>query len=142
MRLTLVLTLYWAVMVAARAADPPVAPLPVEVEQGDGAVTVGRLERIDAEGVRFVDVTGGSRSLPADRVRAVRRTDTTGDVPEGQRPTERPEMEGGPAKVVRTDGMVRAEEGRIMTCAHVGMCAWRPGRGGAERRGSVQKRRK
>jgi hypothetical protein len=101
-RLTLVLTLYWAVMVAARAADPPVAPLPVEVEQGDGAVTVGRLERIDAEGVRFVDVTGGSRSLPADRVRAVRRTDTTGDVPEGQRPTERPEMEGGPAKVVLT----------------------------------------
>lgn len=84
MRITLAITLFWAVwpawpvMVAARAADtPPFAPLSVEVEQGDGTVTAGLLKRIDAAGVHLAEAavdSGGSVSLPGERVRAVRRT--------------------------------------------------------------------
>lgn len=59
----------------ARAADTPSpSPLLVEVEQGDGTVTAGRLERIDAAGVHLADVPGGSLTVPGERVRAVRRT--------------------------------------------------------------------
>ena len=69
----------WSIMVAAtigdvRAADTPPTPVLVEVEQGDGTVTAGRLERIDAAGVHLADVAGGSLMVPGDRVRAVRRT--------------------------------------------------------------------
>ena len=96
MRITLAITLFWAVMldmfvmivmpsmsfmpimVAARAADtPPLALFSVEVEQGDGTVTTGLLKRIDAAGVHLVDGagdSGGEVSLPGERVRAVRRT--------------------------------------------------------------------
>jgi len=69
---------FWPVMVEVRAADsPPVVPLSVEVEQGDGSMTSGLLTRIDAVGVHLVDQAGGRGdgvSLAGDRVRAVRRT--------------------------------------------------------------------
>jgi hypothetical protein len=81
-RITLAITLFWAIwpawpgMVVVRAADtPPLAPLSVEVEQGDGTVTSGLLKRIDAAGVQLVaGDRGGAVSLPGERVRAVRRT--------------------------------------------------------------------
>ena len=65
----------------AVAAD---GPLLVEVEQGDGSVTKGRLERIDASGVGMVDTAGGVGgvlSLPSERVRSVRKTPVAVDMP-------------------------------------------------------------
>ena len=68
-------TMAWCAMSVAQAVDTrPPAPLLVEVEQGDGTVTTGRLERIDAAGVHLAEVAGGSLSVPGERVRAVRRT--------------------------------------------------------------------
>jgi hypothetical protein len=132
-------------MVAARAADMPVAPLTVEVEQGDGTVTEGRLERIDAAGVQLVDVAGGSQSLPGDRVRAVRRTRAGDDAAESPRTSDSPGRDEGQAKVVLTlidgstlsgddfawDGKQPAvlfrPEGRIeLPAGRVRSVAWRP----------------
>jgi len=72
-------TLSWVVMMMVPAVALATAPIPllVDVEQGDGTVSSGRLERIDAAGVRLADVAGvegGILSLPSDTVRAVRRT--------------------------------------------------------------------
>ena len=72
--------LIWSVAGVIHAADAPPqsplrqSPLLVEVEQGDGTVTAGRLERIDAAGVHLADGPGGPLSVPGERVRAVRRT--------------------------------------------------------------------
>ena len=72
--------LIWSVAGVIHAADAPPqsplrqSPLLVEVEQGDGTVTAGRLERIDAAGVHMADGPGGPLSVPGERVRAVRRT--------------------------------------------------------------------
>lgn len=76
-----------ACMVLALAEAEAVAAdlsLLVEVEQGDGSVTKGRLERIDASGVRVIDTVGGAGgvlSLPAERVRSVRKTPVVVDLP-------------------------------------------------------------
>lgn len=76
-----------ACMVLALALAEAVAAdgsLLVEVEQGDGSVTKGRLERIDASGVRVVDTAGGVDgvlSLPGERVRSVRKTPVAVDLP-------------------------------------------------------------
>lgn len=78
----LAVTLAAALMPSLPAADNAAdsaadAAVLVEVEQGDGHVAKGRLERIDAAGVRLVDDAAGAatpRTLPGDGVRAVRRT--------------------------------------------------------------------
>ena len=88
MRSTLAVTLFWAVMVcwtvwgsAVAAETPSPSPVLVNVEQGDGIVTAGRLERIDDAGVHVVEAAAGNATLPADRVRVVRRTDGGKDGP-------------------------------------------------------------
>jgi hypothetical protein len=70
----------WATMGVVIAAETPApSPLLVQVEQGDGTVTAGRLERIDAAGVHLADVRGGSLLVPRERVRTVRRTSGSSD---------------------------------------------------------------
>ncbi|MFM9195378.1 MAG: hypothetical protein ACKOWG_06520 [Planctomycetia bacterium] len=72
--IVLATTLMPALEARETAADPAVL---VEVEQGDGGVVTGRLERIDAAGVRLSEAGAGAatpRTLPGDGVRAVRRT--------------------------------------------------------------------
>jgi hypothetical protein len=79
-RIPLAITLVCFAMGLAQAADTPLpGPLLVDVEQGDGTVTAGRLERIDAEGVHLADVAGGALTVPGERVRAVRRTSGRAD---------------------------------------------------------------
>jgi hypothetical protein len=147
-RITLVLTLFWAVwsgmpvmpgmaeqtgMTAAQAADPAFAPLPVEVEQGDGTVTAGRLERIDAAGVQLVDVaggSGGSQSLPGDRVRAVRRTAAQPEGAAGRPKVMLTLIDGStlsgddftwdgkqPAALIRPEGRIELPAGRVRSIA-------------------------
>lgn len=81
--------LAWAFMAGALAAGPSSAamlPVEVEVEQGNGTVTAGRLIRIDAEGVHLSGGSGGDGgpvTLPGDGVRAVRRAVRKAGVPGG-----------------------------------------------------------
>ena len=69
----------------AAAAEPAlVEPMLVKVEQGDGAVMAGRLERIDAAGVQLVAASTADAkplTLPLERVRAIRRTDAAKTLP-------------------------------------------------------------
>ena len=143
MRITLVLILFWTVMsvmsgmsgmVAAQAADPAFAPRPVEVEQGDGTVMKGQLERIDATGVQFVDVAGGSsQSLAGDRVRAVRRTAAQSEGTAGRSKVVLTLVDGStlsgddfawdgkqPAVLSRPEGRIELPAGRVRSIA------WRP----------------
>ena len=55
------------------AAPPASGDVQVELEQGDGAVMSGRLERIDDAEVRLTG-SGGAVAVPVERVRAVRRS--------------------------------------------------------------------
>ena len=128
----------WSIMVAAtigdvRAADTPLTPVLVEVEQGDGTVTAGRLERIDAAGVHLSDVAGGSLMVPGERVRAVRRT--SGKVEGGEKSPPRSRLrltlvDGStlaaddfawqgeqPAVLMRPEGRIELPAGRVRSIA-------------------------
>lgn len=70
-----------ATVVALVLASAARATVTVEVEQTDGTVTRGVLERIDAAGVRLTAATADATVLPLAEVRAVRRTDAPEDVP-------------------------------------------------------------
>jgi hypothetical protein len=128
----------WAAMVStaidgARAADAPPTPLLVEVEQGDGTVTAGRLERIDAAGVRLADVGGGGLMVPSERVRAVRRTSGQAEGGENALPRSRLRVtliDGStlaaddfawqgeqPAVLMRPEGRIELPAGRVRSIA-------------------------
>lgn len=67
---------------AASAADPAAGAAPVvQVHQGDGTVTSGRLVGIGATEVRLADVAGDAPAiaLPVERVRTVRLVDRPAD---------------------------------------------------------------
>ncbi len=131
MRITLSVMLSLAVMLPVRAAETsPSVPMLVEVEQGDGSRTAGRLERIDAAAVRVVDEAAGGGtpvSLPGDRVRAVRRTNGDQDVPrklvvgllDGSSLSGDDFAWDGkqPAALVRPEGRVELPIGRIRSIA-------------------------
>ena len=142
MRNICIATRSWIVMMAgAMVVVTPMptmaaetTPLLVDVEQGDGTVSSGRLERIDAAGVRLADVAGveeGILTVPSDRVRAVRRTTgATADESTGQ-PTLLLTMIDGstlsgtdfawdgsqPAVLVRPEGRIELPVGRVRSIA-------------------------
>jgi len=129
-----VTTLSWVVMMTVPAVAATTAPLLVEVEQGDGTVSSGRLERIDAAGVRLADVAGvegGILSLPSDRVRAVRRTTggTTNET-DGRHALVLTMIDGStlsgtdftwdgkqPAVLIRPEGRIELPAGRVRSIA-------------------------
>ena len=133
MRITLAVALVWSVVEWACMAAVPAAaaPLPVEVEQGDGTVTTGLLERIDAAGVHLGDVAGGGAvSLPGDRVRAVRRTGRKVDGTDGKPRLALTMVDGStllgddfawdgkqPAVLIRPDGRIELPAGRVRSLA-------------------------
>lgn len=132
----------WIVMMALMMLVPAMAaettPLLVDVEQGDGTVSSGRLERIDAAGVRLADAAGaegGTLSWPSDRVRAVRRTGGGGAADESTgQPTLLLTMIDGstlsgtdfvwdgsqPAVLIRPEGRIELPVGRVRSIA------WQP----------------
>ena len=133
MRITLAFALVWSVVGWACMAAVPVAaaPLSVEVEQGDGTVTNGLLQRIDAAGVHLIDVAGGgSLSLSGDRVRAVRRTAEKVGGAEGKPRLVLTMVDGStlsgddfawdgkqPAVLIRKDGRIELPAGRVRSLA-------------------------
>lgn len=142
MRSICLATLSWVVLMMVPAVATATAPLLVDVEQGDGSVSSGRLERIDGDGVRLVDVAGvegGILSLPADRVRAVRRTaggiadETTNGhtlvltMNDGSTLSGTDIAWGGGqlAGLIRPEGQIELPAGRIRSIA------WRPAGGAA-----------
>ena len=137
MRSICLATLSWVVLMMVPPVATATAPLLVDVEQGDGSVSSGRLERIDGDGVRLVDVAGvegGILSLPAERVRAVRRTaggiddETTNSHPLVLTMIDGSTLSGTdvawdgsqPALVIRPEGQIELPAGRIRSIA------WRP----------------
>jgi len=138
-RIMLAITLFWAfwpawpVIIAARAADAP--PLSVEVEQGDGTVTAGLLQRIDATGVHLVEaaVDGeGLVSLPGERVRAVRRTAGQPEGTDGRPKLVLTLVDGStlsgddfawdgkqPAVLIRPEGRIELPAGRVRSIAWI-----------------------
>lgn len=137
MRSICLATLSWVVLMMVPPVATATAPLLVDVEQGDGSVSSGRLERIDGDGVRLVDVAGvegGILSLPAERVRAVRRTaGGTDDETTNSHTLVLTMIDGStlsgtdvawdgsqPAVVIRPEGQIELPAGRIRSIA------WRP----------------
>ena len=134
MRSMYVTTLSWIVMMVVPAVAVATPPLLVDVEQGDGTVSSGRLERIDAAGVRLADVAGvegGILSLPSDRVRAVRRTagETTNET-DGRHALVLTMVDGStlsatdfawdgnqPAVLIRPEGRIELPAGRVRSIA-------------------------
>lgn len=127
-------TLSWIVVMIMPAVAAATAPLLVDVEQGDGTVVSGRLDRIDAAGVRLVDVAGvegGTLSLPGDRVRAVRRTaGGTANETAGQHALVLTMVDGStlsgtdvawdgtqPAMLIRPEGRIELPAGRVRSIA-------------------------
>jgi hypothetical protein len=72
-----------AVTVAFIGAAVAPAAVIVEVEQTDGTVVSGSLDRIDATEVRIETAAGAQAALPLEKVRAVRRMNAA---PDGPRP--------------------------------------------------------
>jgi len=68
----------WSVAWGAAAVGPAsaqVAAPTVEVQQGDGSVSAGRLLGVDPLEVRLAEAAGGAVALPVERVRTLRVTD-------------------------------------------------------------------
>jgi hypothetical protein len=108
-----------AAVVALVLAPSAPAAVTVEVEQTDGTVTSGALDRIDAAEVRL----STAAPLPLEKVRAVRRTDAALD---GPRPLAAALVDGsrlsaddcswdgkGPLVLVRAEGRIELPVGRV-----------------------------
>ena len=135
MRITLSSMLVWGVMVwpVMAAVRATAAPLSVEVTQGDGTVTAGLLDRIDAAGVHLVGVGGGtdgSLSLPSDRVRSVQRTGGPATAADGRPRLVLTLVDGStltgedfawdgqqPAVLIRPEGRIELPVGRVRSLA-------------------------
>lgn len=95
----------------------------VEVEQTDGTITGGVLERIDAAAVRLMTAAGAAAVLPLEQVRAVRRSDAPAD---GPRPLTATLVDGaqlsaddcswdgkGPLVLMRPEGRIELPSSRV-----------------------------
>ncbi len=123
--------LIWSVAGVIHAADAlPQSPLLVMVEQGDGTVTTGRLERIDAAGVHLADGPGGPLSVPGERVRTVRRTSRPATSAESRPKLVLTLVDGStlsgddfawqgqkPAVLMRPEGRIELPAGRVRSIA-------------------------
>jgi hypothetical protein len=116
-----------AVVGAVVLASSVPAQVTVEVEQTDGAVMSGALERIEAAGVRLSTVDGKAVVLPLEKVRAVRRTDAAAEAP---RPLLATLVDGsqlaaddcswdgkGPVELIRAEGRIELPSGRVKSLA-------------------------
>jgi hypothetical protein len=119
----------WCVWVGGTAAADPAASVGVrvEVERGDGGVSGGLLERIDADGVRLAPAAaaGEATAWPIDAVRAVRRAGDATDAPRGLEVTlaDGSKLTGDdflwdgkqPAGLVRPEGRIELPPARVRT---------------------------
>ncbi len=116
-----------AAVVAVVLASSAPAAVTVDVEQTDGAITSGALERIDSAEVRLLAVDGKATILPLEKVRAVRRTDAVTETP---RPLLATLVDGaqlaaddcawdgkGPVELIRAEGRIEIPSDRVKSLA-------------------------
>lgn len=112
-----------AAVVALVSSASAWAEVAVEVEQSDGTVTRGTLDRIDTAEVRLATAAGTGAILPLEKVRAVRRTDVAAA---GPRPLVATLVDGarltaddcswdgkGAVTLVRPEGPIEMPIGRL-----------------------------